>query len=302
MSPIPAKHRLQGILYMLVSMFFFSAMNNIIRLASHDLPTQQLVFLRNFFSVLILLPWLISSGIGVLKTNRLSGHFWRSAIGIISMEMWFYCLANMNLAQATALNFTSALFVIVIAVTFLKEKATLPQIVGVLLGFIGTIIILKPGTSGWNVMALMVLASSAIMAVASVLVKTLTSTEKATVIVFYMACFMSPLSFPLAYTHWQPVSAYTLSLAFLIALTSTIAHTCLTRAYLHTPLTVLMPMDFLRLLFTASMAYFLFDQTISVSTLIGALFIICGVVIGTGLKDRIILRRVKQVEQQDIQE
>ena len=283
---------------MLVSMFFFSAMNNIIRLAAEDLHTMQLVFLRNFFSVIIFLPWLIASGIGILKTNRLKGHFWRAGIGIISMEMWFYCLAHMNLAQATALNFTSALFVIVIAVTFLKEKASIAQIIGVALGFTGTLIILQPGTTGWNHMALMVLASSAIMAVASVLVKTLTNTEKSSVIVFYMAMFMTPLSFPLAYTHWQSVAPYPLFLAFLIALTSTIAHTCLTRAYSHAPLTVLMPMDFLRLLFTGTMAYFLFDQQISLATIIGALFIIGGVVIGTDLKDRFVIRKVKQVEEE----
>ncbi len=293
---------LHGCLYMLLAMFCFSAMNNLIRLASEDLHSTQIVLLRNLFSVLIFVPWLLREGLGVLKTERLSGHFWRAALGSISMQMWFYSLAHMNLAQATALNFTTPIFVVLIAVFFLKEKANIWQWLGVGIGFVGTLVIIQPGHAPVDHLVFMVLASSAIMAIVSVLVKTLTQTEKSALIVFYMALFMTPLSVPPAIPFWKPIPFDTGLVIFAVALLSTIAHYAMTMAYRNADMVVLMPIDFVRLLFTSVFAYYLFDQTLGIHTLTGAALIVIGVIIGTGLHDKWLLARIRYVGKTDAKE
>jgi drug/metabolite transporter (DMT)-like permease len=299
--PSTAKPML-GCMYMLAATVCFSAMNNLIRLASVDLHSTQIVFLRNFFSVLIFVPWLLREGVGVLKTDRISGHFWRAILGIVSMQMWFYALSHMNLAQATALNFTTPIFVVLIAVFFLKEKANIWQWTGAVLGFIGTMVIIRPGSAPVDHLVFMVLASSAIMAVVSVLVKTLTETEKSSVIVFYMAFFMTPLSFPLAAIYWRPIPFDTGLIIFTVALFSTLAHYFLTMAFRNANMVMLMPIDFVRLLFTSVFAYYLFDQTVDWNTLVGAILIIVGVIIGAGLHDKWVMARMRYVGKMDVKE
>lgn len=287
---------------MLAAMFCFSSMNILIRVAAHDLHSTQIVFLRNFFSLLLFLPWITKMGISAIKTSRMQGHFWRSALGITSMQMWFYALSSMNLAQATALSFTTPIFVVIIAILFLKEKATLWQIAGIGTGFAGTVVIIQPWLGGLDPLVILVLSSAIIMAVVSVLVKTLTSTEKSLVIVFYMALFMTPLSLPPALVFWKPVSLQMVLVIFGVALFSTVAHYLLTMAYRHADMVILMPIDFVRLLFTSVMAYFLFDQTLGWPTLIGAALIIAGVVIGSGVREKWMQNRAEYVERIDPKE
>jgi drug/metabolite transporter (DMT)-like permease len=145
-------------------------------------------------------------------------------------------------------------------------------------GFAGMLVILRPGAGDISADALFVLASSLVMAVAGVLVKTLTRTEPPETIVFYMALFMTPWSLLPALGHIRPISAQALGLVALIALFSTVAHLLLARAYMRAEMVVLMPFDFSRLVFTALMAYALFGETLDAPTVAGSLLIVASTV------------------------
>lgn len=265
---------------MLLSMACFSAMNTVIRLLSESMHSTQMVLLRNLCSLLLVLAWEIARRrrLPQFKTARLGGHFWRATIGVAAMELWFHAITLMPLTLATAISFITPIFATIIAILFLGEKAGVRRWSAIAAGFIGMLIILRPGTGDVGPNALFVLASSSMMAIASILVKTLTRTEPPETIVFYMALFMIPWSALPALGHWQAVSSHQLWLVFLVALFSTGAHLLLARAYLRADMVALMPFDFTRLIFTAALAYAFFGESLDTPTILGSLIIVTSTV------------------------
>lgn len=268
---------LAGILFMLTAMWCFSCMNIAIRALVEFMPSTQMVFLRNVVSLIAIALWILVSqrGFSSLKTVRIKGHFWRAAVGIIAMEMWFYSLSVLPLTLATALSFTTPIFATILAITMLGEKAGWRRWVAIIMGFIGVLIIIRPGHEVLHIGAFVVLGSSAFMALAGTLVKTLTRTERSETIVFYMALFMIPLSFPPAIPQWQPVHNDAWGLLVVVAVFSTAAHLMLTRAFRRADMVVLVPFDYTRLVFTAILAYIFFGEVMGAYTVIGAAVIMC---------------------------
>ncbi len=271
---------MQAVLLMLASMGFFSAMNIVIRLASHEMAATYIVLLRNLCSLMLVVVWtaLLQRGRPRFPTLRLRGHFWRASVGIVAMELWFHAVSLLPLTLATALSFTTPIFSTIIAIVFLGEKAGVRRWGAIGMGFAGMLVILRPGAGAMNPDALFVLASSVMMAVSGVLVKTLTRTEMPETIVFYMALFMTPWALLPAIGHMGAVNGHQLWLVFLISLLSTVGHLLMARAYMRADLVMLMPLDFSRLVFTAIMAYALFGETLDAYTLAGSLIIVSSTV------------------------
>lgn len=266
-----------GILLMIASLFCFAAMNVTIGMLAGGMHSGQIVFIRNIMSLILVMIWIFlmpGGGRHLCATNRLQGHFWRSFLGTIAMELWFYSLTIMPLTLATALSFTTPVFATVLAIFILKEKAGWRRWGAVLTGFVGVIVILHPDTRSTNAAAGLVLFTSFLMALSGIVVKTLTRTQAPETIVFYMGIFMTPLSAPLAFAHWQPITAHQALLIFLIALFSTSAHLLITRAYQRADMVILVPFDFLRLVFTSIFAYFLFGEVLDAHTAAGAAIIV----------------------------
>ncbi len=271
---------LAAILLMVASMACFSTMNVVIRLLSDSMASTQMVFLRNLFSLALIVFWacLMQRRHPRFPTMRLKSHFWRATFGVAAMELWFYAITIMPLTLATALSFTTPIFATIFAIVFLREHAGLRRWGAIIAGFAGMLIILRPGSSDVDWQAVIVLFSSGMMAIASVLVKTLTRTEPPETIVFYMALFMVPWSALPVIGHWQDVTTPQLLLVLLIALFSTSAHLLLTRAYMRADMVVLMPFDFTRLIFTALMAHALFGEMLDMPTIAGSLIIVASTV------------------------
>ena len=265
---------LRAIVMMVLSMACFSAMNIFIRFAADELHTTQMVFLRNLFSVLLLLPWVLRHGVQVLRTDKLSGHFWRGTVGTVGMQLWFYCVTTLPLNEATALSFTAPILTTIFAIVFLKERAGFHRWMAVLMGFVGALVIIQPNPHNMDWNMLIVPCATSMWAIAGLLVKSLTKTEPANRIVFYMASVMTLWSLPLALYHWKTPSWHELALIVGVALASTGAHLFLVRAYALTEVVVLMPFDFCRLLFTAVFAYFAFGEVADRFTWIGAAIIV----------------------------
>ena len=244
-------------------------MNVFIREVSMHMHTTQIVFLRNFICIFLLLPFMLHAQIG-FKTAHLSAHFWRATIGIIGMETWFYCISILPLNQATALSYTAPLFTTLFAIFYLKERGSTARWLALIIGFIGAMIILHPDLAHFDKRALVVLFATSMWAVAGMMVKTLTRTEPALRIVFIMSVFMSLWALPLALYHWQHPNLHVWELIILIAMASVGAQWCLTKAYSLADVSSLTPYDFGRLIFTSIFAYIAFGETSDYTTWIGA--------------------------------
>lgn len=240
----------------------------------------QIVVLRHFCSIAIVLAWsaFLARGLPNFSSRRMSGHFWRATFGICAMEMWFYAITIMPLTIATALSFSTPIFSTILAIIFLGEKAGIRRWSAIMTGFVGMLIILRPDINGMSNEGWIVIGASLLMAGTGVMVKSLTSSEKPETIVFYMSVFMLIWSLPPALPYWQAFTPRQFGLAFIIALCSTAAHLLLARAFVRTDMVVLMPFDFMRLVFTAILAYLFFGEMVDSYTILGSAVIVISTV------------------------
>lgn len=282
-EPPAASHGLlapvtQGALYMVLAALGFSVMNVIIRLVSAELDPLQIAFFRNLFALAMMLPWLARTrGLG-LRTRRLGMHAWRACFGFLAMVAWFYSVTLLPLAEAVALNFTVPLFATIGAALVLGEVVRARRWTATVVGFLGVLIIVRPGFADVSLtMALPVLAA-AFMAVATLIVKSLSSSETPAAIVAYMNLFLTPLSLVPALFVWRWPDAETLGLLICLGAAAALAHIALTRAYSKADASAVLPFDYLRLPLVAAFAYLLFDQVPDPWTWVGGA-VIAGAVI-----------------------
>jgi len=247
--------------YMIAACGFFAIMNVCIRLANESgMHVLQIVFFRNLFALLSMVPWLVATGFVGMHTQRLGAHARRAGLGICAMVLWFSSVSLLPLAEATALNFTFPLFGTILAALILKETVRARRWTATTVGFLGVLVILQPWGASIEWVSMLPIAAAVFMAASAITVKQLSSTESAGTVVFYMNLFMTPASFVPAVVVWQwPTWDIWLAVVAL-GLFAAVSHVCLTRAYSQAEASFLQPLDYLRLPFMAILAYFLFDE------------------------------------------
>lgn len=265
---------LRGGLWMVFASATFAVMNGSIRHVSAEIHPFEIAFFRNFFGLLIFMPWLMRAGLGALKTDRLGLHALRGLSGIAAMLAWFWSLSVLPLADAVALNFTLPLFATVLAVVVLGEVVRVRRWTATLIGFAGAMIILRPGVDEITFAELMVLFAALMMASTTIIVKILARTDSPAVIVVYMTIFLTPLSaLPAAFV-WETPSWPSLAWLAAIGLMANIAHLCLTHAFKAADASAVMPFDFARLIFVAIIGFVFFNEVPDVWTWVGAAVIV----------------------------
>lgn len=260
--------------YMMLSTAAFAAMNICVRLASETMDAPLIMTLRNFVTLAILLPFVLPNNFAAIRTTRLKNHFWRSLVGGIGMLSWTYAVTVMPLVHATALSFTAPIMATLFAILILKEHATRRHYMSLAAGFIGTWVILNPSISAFEWNSLIVLFAACCWAITSILIKSLSGTETPLRMVFYMNLFMFVLALPLGFFHWRMPSLYEWLLLGGISLCSIAMHFTMVSAYARAPVVTLMPIDFMRLVYTSVFAYFLFGEISDLHTWVGAAIII----------------------------
>ncbi len=260
----------RGIVLMCLSTVAFSIMHALVRFVSEVLPPFQIAFFRNIFGLLFLLPLLMRSRFAVLRTQRIGLHALRGVINIGAMLMFFTALSISPLAKVTALSFTAPIFMAVLAVLVLGERFRLYRWMAILLGFIGMLIILRPGLVAIDTGALLVTGAAALWAVAMILIKIMSRTESSLTIVAYMGIFLGVFSILPALWVWEPFGLQTLGWLALVGLFGTLAQMSLSQSLKETDPTALMPFDFLKLIWTATIGAWFFAEIPDVYTLVGA--------------------------------
>ena len=259
--------------WMLLAVGLFSLTMVLVRLATGVLHPFQIAFLRAFFGFLILLPWLSRTGISGLRTTKLSLHLIRAGVGTIGVLLWFSALALLPLAQAVALSFTAPLFATVFAATFLRERSGPRRLTAAGIGFLGTLIILRPGVLVISPAAVLALASACALAINIILTKIIVRTDSPDATVTNMTLFLIPLSLPAAIWVWQWPDGPTLALIAALGAVATSGHLCFARAMKLADASAILPLDFVRLPLTALMAYLAFGEHVDLWTWAGAVII-----------------------------
>ena len=263
---------MRAALLMVASTLFFGLMAITIRYASRSLPTFEIAFWRNTFGLLALLPLLLRSGTS-LRTQQLPKYLLRSAIGIGSMLCSFWAIGHLPLSQAISLSYSTPLFVTIAAVMWLGEVVRKRRWTAVLLGFIGVLVIVRPGTSGFTHGSLVAVAAAVLSAVVAIQIKQLSRVDPADTIVFYTYAFWVPLSLVPALFVWVWPEPATWLWLVLTGLFGTGGQLLWTRALRLGDVSALTPISFMQLPVVSVAGYLLFDESIDRYTVAGALII-----------------------------
>ncbi len=256
----PLAPSLQGALWMSAGAVFFSVMINLVRHLTDHFDPLQVVFFRNAFGLLAVTPWLCKQGVSALRTERFHLHLCRALIGITAMVLWFFTLSLMPLAEATALSFTAPIFTSILAVIFLNEIMRRHRWIAIGLGFLGALIIVRPGLAVINPVALLAIVTALVWGSGTVLLKYMSRSEATSATVIYLPLLLTPLSLLPALLVWEWPTAELWGLAVLFGAVGTAGHFCLTRALTVADATTVVPFDYLRLPFVAIIAFIAFGE------------------------------------------
>jgi drug/metabolite transporter (DMT)-like permease len=231
-----------------------------LRIASASLHPFEIALFRNLIGVLVILPFLGRVGPHVLRLRH-PGLVALSGFGLLAgMILFLLAVTHIPLAEITVLTFTKPLFATLGAALLLGEVVRGRRWSAVLIGFLGVLIVLRPGAQAVSPYALLILASALLLAGVSLLVKRLTATESTTTIVLYQALFMTLFAVPLAIPYWQTPTLFELFLLLLFGGLGTVKELCTTSALALVDASVVVPFEFARLPLTALAAYLLFAE------------------------------------------
>ncbi|MEO6263376.1 MAG: DMT family transporter [Luteimonas sp.] len=258
---------------MLGSTVFFGLMAVAIRLASETLHTFEIAFFRNFFGLVAALPLLIHHGPGLLRTAQLPRYFIRCVIGLGSMFCGFWAIGHLPLAQAVSLSYSTPLFVTIAAVWFLREHVRARRWAAVMLGFIGVMVIVRPGSASFSAGSLVALSAAVLSGIVSIQIKQLSYTEPADRIVLWTTLLWVPLSLGPALFVWQWPQGITWLWVAAAGVLGTGGHMLWTRALKLGDVSALTPISFMQLPLVAGFGWFLFNEGLDRWTVLGAAII-----------------------------
>lgn len=194
-----------GASYVVLASAAFAAMGVCIKIASQSLNNEMIVFLRNVFGLLFLGPWLWQRGVSI-KTQRFGMHLFRSVVGLSAMYCFFYTIPRLNLAEAVLLNYSIPLFTPLVAWLLMKETTDKFTGLAIVIGFMGIVLILQPGTPKWSIASLTGVSAGVLAAVALTSIRAMANTEPPARIVFWFAVISIAISAIPAYLSWAPLS------------------------------------------------------------------------------------------------
>ena len=252
-------------------------MGALMKLAQTDLNVYSAGFLRFFLGLVIIIPYILKSKFKVYKTKNFTVHLIRASLNLPAMLLGFAALTIVPFEKISALHFIVPFIVTILAVIFLKEKIHLYRISALFIGFIGMLVILRPGIIDVSIGIKMALLSSFIWAIVIVITKKLTESDSAITILTYQYTFMTFLSFIIVLFFWSIPSLSSLIYIFLAACSGTILHIALNHAYKLVDVSMTQPFSFLGLVVASLYGYFLFDENPDMFTWIGSLIIFIGV-------------------------
>ena len=261
-----------GAVYMIVSVLFFSFMDILIKVTDEYDVGQTMLF-RAFFGLIPIYFLIPKEKItDFYKTKNFKLHFYRSFFGAIAMAAIFIGLRNLQLAEVTALAFSAPLWVVIFSMFFLSETIRLKRWIAVGLGFVGTIIISKPGFDNLNIYYIYPIIFCIGFAGVSILIRRLTlAGEPVWLIAFYFSLFSGLgglITLPLG--RWIMPNTYDFILLILIGLLGSIANLLLTQSYKLAEVTLTTPLKYLSLVFAIIFGFYFFKEIPTIYTLSGA--------------------------------
>ena len=264
-----------------LSTLFEIMMFTVLRIVQSDINVYTTSFFRFFFSLIILIPYIFYTKFYFIKTNNIKKHLVRSSLNLPAMYLTFGALTIIPLEKINAIHFLNPLFVSIFAVIFFKEKIYIYRVISLILGFVGIIVVIRPGLIPLEIGSFMVLGSTVLWALCIIITKDITKEESAINILIFQCIFMSLFTFIIAYFNWELPSSDQLMLLFLSALFGNVFHLMINHSFKIADLTLTAPFRYSVLIWGSLFGFLFFDEIPDFFTWIGGTIIFLSILILT---------------------
>ena len=262
-----------AVFFMIFSGLFATSMHCLIRFATEENHPFEVAFFRTIFVLIIFLPVVAKNGFNSLKPYNIKLQTYRALVGSVAMLCMFYGLSITELAKATALMFTVPIFATILAIIFLKEIVGIRRWSAKFVGFTGALIVLRPDVQ-LGLGPLLILCGSLLWSSSVLMAKKLTQTDNTMTITFWQAAGLIPATFVLATQVWEWPTLNQLFMFLLIAIAGTMTHWFLNEALKRAEISALLPLDYLRLIWSVSLGFIFFDELPHAGLWLGAALIL----------------------------
>ncbi|MDY0871829.1 DMT family transporter [Dongia rigui] len=261
-----------AILLMNLAVLVFTSMDGLIKYASdtYGYPTGELIFVRNLFAFIPLLSYMLVVEKRLrLGTTQPWGHFWRGVFGVSAMYCYFLSYKLLPLSDAIALGLSGPIFLTILSVPLLGEKVGWRRWSAVVVGFVGVVIMTRPGSGVFDPYALIPLAAAIFYALAMISIRKMSANEPPTTIVFYFTAFAMLASLiTLPFGHFNPDLAWRMpsggvefGLLLLIGTMGGAAQIALTTAFRRASVSIVAPFDYMALVYGFLIGFLVFGES-----------------------------------------
>ncbi|WP_255579991.1 MULTISPECIES: DMT family transporter [unclassified Caulobacter] len=293
---------LRGALWMLASAVGFTVMTTLIKYLGPGYPAALQTFYRQLAGVIVLLPLVARDWRGAFRTTRPGILVFRSSAGVLAMILAFYAYQALPLADANALSFTRTLWLVPLAALVLREPLGPLRISAALIGFVGVLVMLRPGADGsggwvgWPQAA--ALASALLFALTITGMKVMTRDHSPFTLLVYAAVLGLVFSLPPALFVWRWPSLPDLGLLAAMGVIGTLTQGCYIKGMEAGEAAVMAPIDYTRLVFAVLAGFVLFHEVPKATTLIGAGIVVASTLFIT-LREHQLSRRARSPDALD---
>ncbi|MBM3546465.1 MAG: DMT family transporter [Alphaproteobacteria bacterium] len=269
-----AQSPLRGIAFMVLSVAIFCLMDVLVKLLAQTYHPFQVAFFRSLFALVpIGVMVAASGGMSVLKTRRFIGHAARSVVGIAALLMFFYSFAHMKLADVVAIGFAGPLFITALSVPLLGEQVGWRRWSAVVVGFLGVMLVVNPGSGVFDPVAFIALGAALFYSFAVIVIRKLSVTESNSAIVFYFSIAATTVCGAMMPFLWITPTFEHLALLVLTGLLGGSAQYIMVEAFRWAQVSVLAPFEYTAIFFSLGFGYFLFGESASATMLAGVAII-----------------------------
>jgi drug/metabolite transporter (DMT)-like permease len=262
---------------MLVTGALFVGVTALVKVLGPRIPAAEAAFLRYVLGLVFLVPM-----IGAVRAADLSKGMYRlfatrGFLHAIGVSLWFYAMTRIPIAEVTAMNYLSPIFVTLGAVAFLGERLATRRILAIVVALLGSLIILRPGFREMNSGHIAMLATAVVFGGSYLLAKVAADRVNAAVVVFMLSVFVTLGLAPLALMQWVTPTLAELGLLFCVALLATLGHYTMTLALAAAPITVTQPVTFLQLVWATALGALAFAEPVDIWVFLGGGMILAAI-------------------------
>jgi drug/metabolite transporter (DMT)-like permease len=265
---------LLGISLMTLGMFSLSINDIIYKNLTMNFPVWEAVFFRAFSGSIISLYLVYHSGISSIKTKKPVRHFVRASSAVGCVVLYIFGIKYLLLSENIAVAHSAPIIAALLAVPILGEKIGLHRILAIIIGFIGVLVIVKPGTDLFQLKSLIPIGSALFMASVYLSTRSLMNTESSTSIVFYYSFALLLTSLFFFPSDFVIPDTFNLVLALSLGIMGSMGHYFMSQAARHADVAVTSPFEYSSFIFVGIMGYFFFFEIPSKSIVIGGILII----------------------------